>query len=75
MGELILIGIALLFLVIGFKIYHGKWLHLLAGNTFGDADEYLRTNKKYRWFGIGMLIVGLAALIISVILFIIFGFR
>lgn len=34
-----LIIVSLFFLIIGIQLMRGKWLRLLAGNTFGDAPQ------------------------------------
>ncbi|MDH5105919.1 hypothetical protein OQI89_08660 [Lentilactobacillus diolivorans] len=55
-----LCGVGLLIMLLGFKVSHGKWLHLLAGNIFGDNDEDAFRHRK----GIGLFLIVMGILII-----------
>ncbi len=46
-------GVGLLIILLGFKVRHGKWLRLLAGNTFGDNNKDAFKHRK----GIGLFLI------------------
>lgn len=53
-------AISLFLLVFGIQVYRGHWLHLLAGNIFGDADAELRKHRAYRRYGIFFMVLAAA---------------
>ena len=46
--------------IVGVQVYRGHWLHLMAGNIFGDADAELRKNRSYRRYGIFYMVLAAA---------------
>jgi hypothetical protein len=60
--KLIITGaVSLALFIFGVQVYRGHWLHLIAGNIFGDADAQLRQNHRYRRYGIFYMILAVAA--------------
>lgn len=61
------------FLILAIQLFRGKWLRLIAGNTFGDLpkEAAIRAGRVVGWLLVGLIV--LFGLIIADTFFHIFG--